>query len=75
ASKLEKKDERTIVNTLKINLYAARDYSMALTKYSTQKLLDNMRLLCETDLKLKGVDSGAASEGQLLRELVFRLMP
>ncbi|MDW8332128.1 MAG: DNA polymerase III subunit delta [Cyclobacteriaceae bacterium] len=75
ASKLEKKDERTIVNTLKINPYAARDYSMALTKYSTQKLLDNMRLLCETDLKLKGVDSGAASEGQLLRELVFRLMP
>ncbi|MCS6975278.1 MAG: DNA polymerase III subunit delta, partial [Cyclobacteriaceae bacterium] len=38
ASKLEKKDERTIVNTLKINPYAARDYSMALTKYSTQKL-------------------------------------
>lgn len=75
ASKLEKKDEKSIVNALKINPYAARDYSAALTKYSTQKLLDNVRLLCETDLKLKGVDSGAASEGQLLRELVFRLMP
>lgn len=31
-------------------------------------------LLKQTDLKLKGVDSGDATEGQLLRELVLRMM-
>ncbi len=75
ASKMEKKDEKTISSILKINPFAARDYSAALRYYSPAKIIRNIRLICETDLKLKGVESGSASEGQLLRELVFRLMP
>jgi DNA polymerase-3 subunit delta len=75
ASRLDNKDEKSIISALKISPYAARDYITALSKYSTSKILNNVRLLCEADLKLKGVDSGSASEGQLLRELVFRLLP
>lgn len=75
ASRLEYKDDKSIVSALKISPYAARDYTAALSRYSIQKILQNMRLLCETDLKLKGVDSGSATEGQLLRELVLRLLP
>lgn len=75
ASGLENKDEKSVANALKISPYAVRDYIAALSRYSTPKILSNLRLICETDLKLKGVDSGSATEGQLLRELVFRLMP
>jgi DNA polymerase-3 subunit delta len=75
ASQLEKKDEKTLISVLKISPFAARDYSTALRFYSTSKLLGNLRLLCEADLKLKGVDSGSVTEGQLLREVVFRLLP
>lgn len=75
ASGLEQKDEKSIINALRINLYAARDYTAALSKYSTQKILNNIKELSEADLKLKGVDSGSVTEGQLLRELVFKLLP
>jgi DNA polymerase-3 subunit delta len=68
------KNEKTLVSVLKINPYSVRDYSLALRNYSLQKIVENISLLKETDLKLKGVDSGSADEGQLLRELVFRMM-
>lgn len=75
ASVLDKKDEKTLISTLKISPFAAKDYSIALRHYSVPKLVNNIRLICEADLKLKGVDSGSASEGDIFRELVFRLMP
>jgi len=37
-------------------------------------VIDGITLLKQADLKLKGVDSGSDSEGQILKELVFRLM-
>ncbi|GIV35749.1 MAG: DNA polymerase III subunit delta [Cyclobacteriaceae bacterium] len=75
AAGLDKKDEKTIASALKISPFTARDYSTALRYYSVPRLVQNIRLICEADLKLKGVDSGSASEGDIFRELVFRLMP
>ncbi len=59
---------------LKINPYAAKDYLAALQRYSQPKALENVSLLRQADLKLKGVNSGSEGEGQILKELVFRLM-
>lgn len=59
---------------LKINPYAAKDYLAALQRYPQPKALENISLLRQADLKLKGVNSGSESEGQILKELVFRLM-
>ena len=61
-------------NSLKISPYAMRDYSAALQKYTLAKLVENVSLLKEADLKLKGVNSGSTGEGQILKELVIRLM-
>lgn len=61
-------------NALKINSYAMKDYTAALSRYSVSKLAECVLLLKETDLKLKGVNAGSTDEGQLLRELVMRLM-
>jgi DNA polymerase III subunit delta len=71
---LSSKGDKDGVNALKINPYAMRDYSAALQKYSLAKLIENVALLKEADLKLKGVNSVSADEGQILKELVLRLM-
>jgi DNA polymerase-3 subunit delta len=68
------RSERGLASTLKVSPYAIRDYSLALQQYSPEKILNNISLLKEADLKLKGVNTGSASEGQILRELVYRLM-
>jgi DNA polymerase III subunit delta len=66
--------ERGLVSLLKINPFAAKDYSAALQRYGTTKIIDNISFLKLADLKLKGVNSGSESEGQILKELVFKLM-
>lgn len=68
------KKEANAANALKINSYAMRDYSSALQRYPVSRLGENVMLLKETDLRLKGVNSGSTDEGQLLKELVLRLV-
>lgn len=74
AAQAADKSEKGLASALKVSPYAIRDYSLALRQYSPIKILDNISLLKEADLKLKGVNSGAANEGQIFRELVYRLM-
>lgn len=74
ASTLTDTSERTIIAALKISPYAAKDYSAASRRYSTNKIIENISLLKEADLKLKGVNNGSSEEGEILKELVFRLM-
>jgi DNA polymerase-3 subunit delta len=66
--------ESSLASALKINPYAIKDYSAALRVYSPQKLAENLALLRQADLRLKGVNSGDMTEGEILKELVFRLM-
>lgn len=74
ASSAKVQGERELVSLLKISPFAAKDYSSALNRYHTMQIIQGIGLLKEADLKLKGVNSGSASEGDILRELVFRLM-
>jgi DNA polymerase-3 subunit delta len=74
ASAAKVQGERELVSLLKISPFAAKDYSSALNRYHTVSIIQNIGLLKEADLKLKGVNSGSASEGDILKELVFRLM-
>ncbi len=68
------KSERGLVTALKISPFAAKDYTNALQRYSLAKIVENVSLIKNTDLKLKGVNSGSEGDGQILKELVFRLM-
>lgn len=63
-----------VANTLKISPYAMKDYSTALNIYSLAKLIENVSLLKAADLRLKGVNSGTTEEGQILKEVVLRLL-
>jgi DNA polymerase III subunit delta len=68
------KSEKGLVSLLKISPFAVKDYSAALQAYPTFKIIENISLIKESDLKLKGVNAGDITEGQILKELVFRLM-
>jgi DNA polymerase-3 subunit delta len=68
------KSDKGLVAILKISPYAAKDYAYALRQYSLEKIISAISSLKEADLKLKGVNSGSDTEGQILRELVFRIM-
>jgi DNA polymerase-3 subunit delta len=74
ASVASDKSEKSLVTFLKISPFAAKDYSNALQYYHTSKIIDNISLIRQSDLKLKGVGSGDIGEGQILKELIFRLM-
>lgn len=74
ASQVADKSEKALLSALRISPYAVRDYSLALRYYPGHKIAENITYLKEADLKLKGVNSGSADDGQILRELVYRLM-
>jgi DNA polymerase-3 subunit delta len=74
AVSLRATNEKELVSALKISPFAARDYSEACGRYSEEKLIENISLLKQADLKLKGVNSGSETEAEIIKELVFRLM-
>ena len=52
----------------------ANDYATALRHYPVQRIRENVSLLKEADLRLKGFGAPGDDEGQVLQELVFRLI-
>ena len=74
ASQCSDKTDKGLVSALKISPYAARDYVYALRQYPQDKIIYTISSLREADLKLKGVNSGSGTEGQILRELIYRIV-
>lgn len=74
ATECTDKSDKGLVSSLKISPYAAKDYLYALRQYPAEKIIYAIASLKEADLKLKGVNAGSDSEGQILRELIFRIV-
>ena len=74
ASQVADKSEKGLASELKVSPYALRDYTSALRQFPLPKIIDNLTSIKEADLKLKGVNNGSADEGQIFRELVWRIM-
>ncbi len=74
ASQCADKSDRGLVTALKISPYAAKDYAYALREYPVERIIEVISSLKQADLKLKGVNAGSDTEGQILRELVYRIV-
>jgi DNA polymerase-3 subunit delta len=74
ATQASDKSEKGLVSELKVSPYAVRDYTLALRQYPSMKIIENIAALKDADLKLKGVNTGSADDGQIFRELVWRIM-
>jgi DNA polymerase-3 subunit delta len=60
---------------LGVNPYFVKDYEAAARTFSYAKTFDIISLLREYDLKSKGLDStGNISEGELMKELIFKII-
>lgn len=74
ASQVADKSEKGLVTALKINPYAVRDYTLALRQYPAAKIAGIVSLIKQADLRLKGVNTGSETDGQILRELIWQVM-
>ena len=56
-----------------IGPWQAKEYLAALSHYNVRKIARIIGYLRETDLKSKGVNNSSASDGELLKELLFKI--
>ena len=72
---IENKNDRTAVaQKLGVNPFFINDYSNAASKYSLDKAVNIISMLREYDLRSKGARGGTTSNGDLLKELVFKIL-
>ncbi|MFC2103975.1 DNA polymerase III subunit delta [Bacteroidota bacterium] len=69
-----KKDRRNVAATLKVNPYFVGDYEKASKNYNPKKTVEIISLLREYDLKSKGYNNVSTSHGELLKELVYKIL-
>ena len=68
------KTEKEVANVLGIHPFIAKEYLKAVQNYNQNKLLHIPSYLRETDLKAKGVNNNSTPDGELLKELVFKII-
>jgi DNA polymerase-3 subunit delta len=68
-------DKSQAAKELGVNPYFLKDYELAAKNYNLGKTFEVISLLREYDLKSKGVDAtGNTEHGELMKELVFKIM-
>jgi DNA polymerase III subunit delta len=71
---LKDKSKVSVAAALKINPYFVAEYENAAKRYTPAKLVEIFSMLREYDLKSKGVGNSSASDGDLLKELIFKII-
>ncbi len=71
---LPDKSHKTVAIELKVSPYFVSDYESSAKVYSVNKIEDIISHLRQCDLKSKGVDNTSISDGELLKELVFKIL-
>jgi len=72
---LPRKDEQSIMAALNMrSSYFVRDYLTGLQNYNANKVIEIISDLRTFDARSKGIDNVSASQGELLKELVYRIM-
>jgi len=71
---LADKSQKSVASALGVHPFFVGDYERAAKNFTAGKLKAIFSYLREYDLKSKGVDTGSASEGELLKELVFKIL-
>ena len=68
------KSDKGLAVSLGVNPYFVKDYMTALRNYPLPKVVHIIHYLRESDGRLKGLDGVSTSEGELLKELVFKII-
>lgn len=72
---LPQKNEQSVMSSLGLkSAYFARDYMSGLRNYNAMKVMNIISELRVFDAKTKGIGNVSATSGELLKELLFRIM-
>ena len=69
-----KNDERAVAAALKINPFAVKNYAKAAQRYSAGKTFRIISYFRETDARSKGIDTGSATDIDLWKELIYKIL-
>jgi len=70
----EDKSKANIASKLSVNQFFIKDFEDAASNYTFRQSRAVISLLREYDLRIKGVNNGSAVEGELLKELIYRIL-
>lgn len=71
---LKDRSRKNVASVLKINPYFVSDYERAARSYSPGKCIEIISILREFDLKSKGYGDSTSTAGDLLKEMIYRIM-
>lgn len=71
---LQDKSRNSVAAALGVNPFFVADYQAGARNYSASKIISIISILREFDLKAKGVDNTLATDGELMKEMVFRIL-
>jgi DNA polymerase-3 subunit delta len=71
---LTDKSRNNVASALSVNPNFVKDYEIAARNYNPKKLILIISLLREYDLKAKGVNNISTDDGELLREMLFKIL-
>ncbi|GAA3577751.1 DNA polymerase III subunit delta [Snuella lapsa] len=71
---LQDKSPRNVASALRINPYFVNEYILAARNYPMRKVSEVVAVLREFDVKSKGVGSNATPQGDLLKELLVKIL-
>lgn len=67
-------NDQTLAKILGVNPYFVREYHQAAANYPPHTIANIVDILYETDLKSKGVNATGTDSGELLKEMVSKLL-
>jgi DNA polymerase-3 subunit delta len=71
---LADKSKNNVAAALKVNPFFVKDYESAAVKYNVAKTVQIISLLRTYDMRSKGFGDAGTEPGELLRELVYRIL-
>ena len=71
---LSDKNPASVASELRINPYFVKDYQKASQSFGPWKTMNIISWIRETDARYKGIDNPSTDEGELLKELVFKIL-
>ena len=71
---LSDKSPAAVASELKINPYFVKDYEKAAKAFGAWKTMNIITWIRETDARGKGIDSNGVEDGELMKELVYKIL-
>lgn len=71
---LPDKSQGAVASELKINPYFVKDYQKAAQVFGAWKTMNIISYIRETDARYKGIDNPSTDEGDIMKELIFKIL-